>query len=453
MWPHHFRTRNTTVINNNFGFFPTRPMISHHHCSGLNSGFKWMMGLGMAQTLMGGIFSMFRQPVQTIPMMPYYNFTNTQGLNLGETPITDALADARRTLDSLGFTRNAGYSVQYGDDGKITYAYTNNGQTIIANNLKELLDKQAAARTVSNDDLDIQEEQGGDRTVQAGQRDTEVTAPGRGTEESETVFEEVTTPTPSGHYAASVVDRSPKGWYRSVNANSHNYQFTEEELTKHKGAETGVDFIVNQFAANVNVDKGKLRNELIKKNPSVFNADGNLKENADVNKLDIPTFKWIKENCLTTETELPEENAVLAKAKVKNNRVSLDYKSGNSIYKEGDADDMMDRDVVLVIDGRKYKLLSNGKAEYVDYYQVTNGRPNHYRDFKLIDPATGRFNPNPEEGLWTDREYFTLFSIDGTGSPLAGAKISRNEEGQVIITKNGKTAIMDDVMSKNEPLK
>ena len=89
----------------------------------------------------------------------------------------------------------------------------------------------------------------------------------------------------------------------------------------------------------------------------------------------------------------------------------------------------------------------------MDYYQITNGRPNHYRDFKLIDPDTGRFNPNPEEGLWTEREYFTLFSIDGAGSPLAGAKISRNEEGQVIITKNGKTAIMDDVMSKNEPLK
>lgn len=452
MWP---PMRRDTVIHNNIILTP--PRLPHHHCGGgFGNLWNWTAGFAMAQNMMSGIFSGFRMPT-FMPTMPYYSFTGTPYTPAAYGQTGNAMSAARTTLDSLGFTKEAGYSVSMGEDGNLTYTYTNGSETITATNLKELLDKQAAARaTTSTNSTGTDDDD--DWFIPAGENGGDDTEGVEGTEDNG----EADTPDAgsdagadgnlSGR-ASNRADRSPQGWYRSEKANSDSYKFTEDELRAHKGADTSVDLIVNQFAkGNPGIDKEELRAELIKKNPSVFDADGNLKEGADASKLDIPTFDTINKNFLKAQSP-QTENAVLAKAKVKNNRVSIDYASGNSIYKEGNNDDIMDKDVVLVINGHKYKLLSKGKGEYVDYYQVTNGRPNHFRDFKLIDPNTGRFNPNIEEGLWTDREYFTLWSIDGAQAPLAGAKISRSSEGQVIITKDNKSALMDDVMSKNAPLK
>ena len=449
MWP---PMRRDTVIHNNIILTP--PRLPHHHCGGgFGNLWNWTAGFAMAQNMMSGIFSGFRMPT-FMPTMPYYSFTGTPYTPAAYGQTGNAMSAARTTLDSLGFTKEAGYSVSMGEDGRLTYTYTNGSETITATNLKELLDKQAAARaTTSTNSTGTDDDD--DWFIPAGENGGDDTAGVEGTEDNG----EADTPDAGAdpgveaHTASTGSSKSPQGWYRSEKANSDSYKFTEDELRAHEDADTSVDLIVNQFVkGNSRIDKEKLRAELIKKNPSVFAADGNLKEGADASKLDIPTFDTINKNFLKAQSP-KTENTVLAKAKVKNNRVSIDYASGNSIYKEGNNDDIMDKDVVLVINGHKYKLLSKGKGEYVDYYQVTNGRPNHFRDFKLIDPKTGRFNPNMEEGLWTDREYFTLWSIDGAQAPLAGAKISRSSEGQVIITKDNKSALMDDVMSKNAPLK
>ena len=445
MWPY----RSTTIINNNIGFMP--PRIHHHHCGGFGNAFNWMAGFSLAQNMMSGIFSSFRMPT-FMPTMPYYSFTGTPYTPAAYGQTSNAMSAARTTLDSLGFTKEAGYSVSMGEDGKLTYTYTNGSETITATNLKELLDKQAEARqTASAEDDDSwyqpASENGGDDPVEDV---TDITAA-----EGDTLTEGQYNEHAQGR--RQKVDRSPEGWYRSSRALDNKLHFDENELREHNGTGTAVDYVFSKMGEVItfrNCDENKLKQALIDKNPSVFDENGNLKENAEISKLDLPTVDWINKNCTKAITQGAQNgNTRLAKAEVSNNRVSMKYESGNTIYKEGDADDIMDKDVVFVIGGRKYKLLSKGKGEYVDYYQITNGRPNHYRDFKLVDPNTGRFNPNTDGGLWTDREYFNLISIDGTDAPLARAKISKNEQGQVILSKGGKFALMDDVMSKNAPLK
>ena len=209
MWP----TRATTIINNNIGFMPPR---IHHHCGGgFGNAFKWMLGFNMAQNMMTSLFSAFK-PQSYMQMTPYYNFTSTPYYMPGMTPMqVDTMSTARRTLDSLGFTKESGYSVSMGEDGKLTYTYTDGTTTITASNLKELLNKQAAARQASEEDDNWFVASEGDETV-------------------------VETDTPeSGIIAASAlttphsnrVSRSPQGWYRSQNAKHETYRFTKEQLT------------------------------------------------------------------------------------------------------------------------------------------------------------------------------------------------------------------------------
>ncbi len=454
MWP---PMRRDTVIHNNIILTP--PRLPHHHCGGgFGNLWNWTAGFAMAQNMMSGIFSGFRMPT-FMPTMPYYSFTGTPYTPAAYGQTGNAMSAARTTLDSLGFTKEAGYSVSMGEDGNLTYTYTNGSETITATNLKELLDKQAAARATTSTNSTGTDDDDDDWFIPAGENGGDDTAGVEGTEDNG----EADTPDAGAdpgveaHTASTGSSKSPQGWYRSSRALDNKLHFDENELREHNGTGTAVDYVFSKMGEVItfrNCDENKLKQALIDKNPSVFDKNGNLKENADISKLDLPTVDWINKNCTKTKTQGAQNgNTELAKAEVSNNRVSMKYESGNSIYKEGDADDIMDKDVVFVIGDHKYKLLSKGKGEYVDYYQVTNGRPNHFRDFKLIDPKTGRFNPNIEEGLWTDREYFTLWSIDGPQAPLAGAKISRNEQGQVILSKGGKFALMDDVMSINAPLK
>ena len=90
---------NKTIINNNFiggmpfsyGFGHTMPMFGGHHCcgGGESSAFKWMLGFGLASSLVGGIMNAANQsntnnvtsynPYQTYN--PYYNPYNNNNYN------------------------------------------------------------------------------------------------------------------------------------------------------------------------------------------------------------------------------------------------------------------------------------------------------------------------------------------------------------------------------------
>lgn len=98
--------------------------------------------------------------------------------------------------------------------------------------------------------------------------------------------------------------RSPAGWYRaSTDGQSGVNGITEEKLKEAEAAgKSAANYVMEQVlstkftgdaALNEN-QKAKLLNEIIKKNPSVFDGHGNLKENADISKLDIPSKAWIE---------------------------------------------------------------------------------------------------------------------------------------------------------------
>ena len=439
MWP----PRSTTIINNNIGFMPPRI----HHCGGgFGNAFKWMLGFNMAQNMMTSLFSAFK-PQSYMQMTPYYNFTSTPYYMPGMTPMqVDTMSTARRTLDSLGFTKESGYSVSMGEDGKLTYTYTDGTTTITASNLKELLNKQAEVRQSSEGDNNWFVASEGDETVVVD--DTVVVDE---TPESETIADSaLRTP------YSNRVSRPPQGWYRAQNATSTTYRFTKEQLTAHEGAETSVDFIVKAFNAfkfdDKEINNAVLRDAIITNNPSIFDEDGNLIQGADLSKLNNPTAKWIKENATQAKTEAPKpEPTVLAMDTVSNGARMMNYASGNSIYKSNGTSNW-DGAAVFKINGHEYYICNVGTSNAYDYCQITDQRKYGVSDFDLINPHTGRFNANATGGeAWYTN--YTLVSVNkNSKGPLDGAVIKRNEKGEVIISKDGKSALMNDVMSKNTAL-
>lgn len=452
MWP----IRRTTIINNNIGFVPPR---IHHHCfGGFGNMFNWMAGFSLAQNMLNGLFSPFRMQTY-IP--PYYNFSQNPGYSPLKNPIGDSTAEARRTLDSLGFTKEAGYGIGTGEDGKLIYSYTNGDNTIIANSLKELLDKQANTRQTNANEPEKAEntsvsEAGGEAVEEEIFDLTE--APAEETVQSdegnETTDEVVNTAAVMTQYSyVTSTSKSPDGWYRSQSAGSDAYKFSEEDLKAHSGANTSVDIIVNKFASNNGkLDTNKLRSELIKKNPSVFTADGNLKDGADVSRLDIPTYKWLKSNCMKTQSvhaSQSKQPKVLAKdLEYKDGTRKMQYKSGNYIYKKNGTG-TLDDDAIFVIDGVKYSLKINGQNTKVDYCQITGNRKGHFMDYELIDRNTGRFNGNNSRA-WGGAGFKASYRLEaepGFTGKLDNAVIKREKDGRVTVTTNNKTYLMDDVMS------
>ncbi len=465
MWP---RVRRNTVINNNILLAP--PRIHHNHFSGFGNVFNWMAGFSLAQNFMSGLFSPFKMQ-SFMPMTPYYNFTGVPYTSLAHNATgIDAMSAARRTLDSLGFTKESGYSVSMGEDGKLTYTYTRGSQTISAGNLKELLDKQVASKEKSQEPQETQTTQNAQTTeteddnwfVPAAEHGGEDVAPSEEDAEDAgaAVYSNTTNAEDNGDaYGQSQTylsnNSSPKGWYRSQNANSDLYQFTESELKEHKGANTSVDFIVNQFVNGYsasNINKDKLRADLIKKNPSVFNADGNLKENSDICKLDIPTSTSVKENYTKKSSKQikSKQPAVLAQ----DVNYKMVYKSGNYIYKKNGTG-TLDDDAIFVIDDVKYSLKINGQNTKLDYCQITDNRVLHFMDYKLIDPKTGRFNGQKNVGVWGEnlKVSYRLEAEPGYTGKLDNAIIKRESDGRVTVTVNNKSYLMDNVMSGAEKVK
>lgn len=123
---------NKTIINNNFigtmpysyGFGHTMPMFGGHHCcGGVPNAFKWMLGFGLASSLVGGIMNSVSQPNNTNvnsynpyqsynPYLNnpynnnynnYYNYSNQDlsSLTAKVNKLEDELESYKKTLDEL----------------------------------------------------------------------------------------------------------------------------------------------------------------------------------------------------------------------------------------------------------------------------------------------------------------------------------------------------------------
>ena len=84
---------------------------------------------------------------------------------------------------------------------------------------------------------------------------------------------------------------SPKGWYRAANDAS-----TTVQSSKNKNASEVTSNVLGTKLIGVlnKQQQAELRQEIINKNPSVFDKNGNPKPNADYSKLDVPTMNYIE---------------------------------------------------------------------------------------------------------------------------------------------------------------
>ena len=111
---------NKTIINNNFiggmpfsyGFGRSMPMFGGHYCcgGGVPNAFKWMLGFGLASSIVGGIMNTTNQsntnnvtsynPYQTYN--PYYNpYNNNYSFNYSNQDLSSLTAKVNKLEDDL----------------------------------------------------------------------------------------------------------------------------------------------------------------------------------------------------------------------------------------------------------------------------------------------------------------------------------------------------------------
>lgn len=124
-------------------------------------------------------------------------------------------------------------------------------------------------------------------------------------EESTPTISTPETETPQGVRSSRTRGGSPSGWYRATldkqscvkGITLANLEHAESKAGKQTSAAT---YVLNQVLDTKMgntlspANKARLLGEIIRHNPSVFNADGTLKDGANIQKLDVPTIDWIK---------------------------------------------------------------------------------------------------------------------------------------------------------------
>ena len=77
---------------------------------------------------------------------------------------------------------------------------------------------------------------------------------------------------------------------------------------------------------------------MIKKNPSVFNQDGTLKDGADVSKLDVPTKEWMeKEYNIQVLKENTDGTNTVVKKRVEGHSTRERRKAADGTYHQYDS--------------------------------------------------------------------------------------------------------------------
>lgn len=103
-----------------------------------------------------------------------------------------------------------------------------------------------------------------------------------------------TTQTPQGTQSNKSGGGSPAGWYRAANDKSTNVQASKGTQNGQTAQQILSNVLGTKLTGVLNKQQqAELLGELIKKNPSVFDGNGNPKDNADYSKLDVPTMDYI----------------------------------------------------------------------------------------------------------------------------------------------------------------
>lgn len=132
----------------------------------------------------------------------------------------------------------------------------------------------------------------------------------------------------SGAHKAS---GSPKGWYRATGDKSSTINGTSPQ-GKNASQLTSLVLGTKLTGSLSAKQQAELRDEIIRKNPSVFDKNGNPKPGADYSKLDIPSMQYIKGKYTLAESG-SRANADIYSGTIKHKAKNGDYvkqdKNGN----------------------------------------------------------------------------------------------------------------------------
>ncbi len=321
----------TTIVNNNIiggGCYSNSYDCGCNGGGGSNKFMNWMLGIGLGSTLLGGILSMFGIGGGGKAEGAGGKEEVKPEVKQEETKEPSKLDQARKTLDSLGMTKDNGYTVSVDEDGKITYHYNKDGIDVEADNITDLIDKINKAKNKDNTPTQILNEVSDDvETPAATSQDIQTGSGGN-----------------KPNTAARTGTGSPAGWYRAVNdgqeLKAEKAQLEAAQKSGKNPAQELVNNLLGTKLGNVltDADKKELLATVIKKNPSVFNQDGTLKAGADVSKLDVPTKEWMeKEYNIQVLKENADGTNTVVKKRVEGHSTRERRKAADGTYHQYDS--------------------------------------------------------------------------------------------------------------------
>lgn len=321
----------TTIVNNNIigsGCYSNSYDCGCNSGGGSNKFMNWMLGIGLGSTLLGGILSMFGIGGGGKAEGAGGKEEVKPEVKQEETKEPSKLDQARKTLDSLGMTKDNGYTVSVDEDGKITYHYNKDGIDVEADNITDLIDKINKAKNKDNTPTQILNEVSDDvETPAATSQDIQTGSGGN-----------------KPNTAARTGTGSPAGWYRAVNdgqeLKAEKAQLEAAQKSGKNPAQELVNNLLGTKLGNVltDADKKELLATVIKKNPSVFNQDGTLKAGADVSKLDVPTKEWMeKEYNIQVLKENADGTNTVVKKRVEGHSTRERRKAADGTYHQYDS--------------------------------------------------------------------------------------------------------------------
>lgn len=325
----------TTIVNNNIiggGCYSNSYDCGCNSGGGSNKFMNWMLGIGLGSTLLGGILSMFGigggGKTEGAGGKEEVKAEVKQEVKKEEPKESNKLDQARKTLDSLGMTKDKGYTVSVDEDGKITYHYNKDGIDVEADIVTDLIDKINKAKNKDNTPTQILNEVSDDvETPAATSQDIQTGSGGN-----------------KPNTAARTGTGSPAGWYRAVNdgqeLKAEKAQLEAAQKSGKNPAQELVNNLLGTKLGNVltDADKKELLATVIKKNPSVFNQDGTLKAGADVSKLDVPTKEWMeKEYNIQVLKENADGTNTVVKKRVEGHSTRERRKAADGTYHQYDS--------------------------------------------------------------------------------------------------------------------
>ena len=323
-------------INNNFGFPCTPPMMNGCGCNYGSSNSIWpammMFNSMMAQTL------------------PLWNFGKSEGAGASDTTGTteslDKLTSTRRTLDQIGFTQAAGYSLLLDESGNVIYRYNNGGNEYTASSMAELTAKISARTSEATNEGTSEGTSEG-----AGSSDSVISvddsASVQDTDEVEATNEEASasddstdTVRHSTEGAGSSTStrkfkrgKLNKGWEWTTYAKLQNSDLKNKIADKN--CKTAVDIMKAVYPNWANKSDAEIKGSLsykllIDANPGAINNNGKI---VNKNKLDLFVRKQTTTPAATNSSGNNTREVTVNGTKfkmIKNSNGSYTYKRGNT---------------------------------------------------------------------------------------------------------------------------